>query len=703
MEVKRDILWRVYLSYLLVIVACVAIFGKAIYIQQVQGSHWRSMSDSLHQHIDSIEAERGTIFSEDGQMLSTSIPQFDLYIDFRVEYLHEKSGVHFRNNIDSLSFFLADLFKDQSEESYKKILKQAYRDNEAYFELHKKTTYREYEQLRLFPLFKEGRYKSGLIVNERNVRLNPYGILAFRTVGLDRESAKVGLEKTYDSILKGREGKQWVRTIAGGVKVPITDDYIIEPETGKDIVSTIDVFIQEIAENALMKMMEKNEAEHGCAIVMETKTGKIKAIANLGRQGNGSYSEDLNYAITTRSEPGSTFKLATLMALLEDKKVTLNDIVDLEGGTWKVGGLTVYDSEQSGHRGVTVKQAFELSSNVGMAKLANNAYGSHPSQFIHALSRMHMDSISGVDLVGEAHPDIFKPNEKRWVPTALPWMAFGYNLQVTPLQTLTLYNAVANHGKMLRPYLISSIKEEGVLLRNMEPTVIREKVCSDQTLKMLQSCLEGVCTDGTAKELFKNSLYPVAGKTGTALIANGKMHYTEKIFQSSFAGYFPADNPQYTCIVVIKNKPHAKVYYGAAVAGPVFKEIADRLYSTYVKGNNSPVLKQLKNDSALLQYAGYKKDISRVLATLKMNMSDSSNNSSWTNIYGDQKNMIAYSKKVEDNTMPELKGMGLKDAVYICENMGLRLNVRGKGKVGTQSIVAGQTINKGQIVQLELN
>lgn len=703
MEVKRDILWRVYLSYLLVIVACVAIFRKAIYIQQVQGAHWRSMSDSLHQHIDSIEAERGTIFSEDGQMLSTSIPQFDLFIDFRVDYLHEKSGVHFRDQVDSLSYYLSNLFKDQSQDAYKRMLRQAYRDKEPYFELHKKTSYREYEQLRNFPLFKEGRYKSGLIVNERNIRLNPYGILAFRTIGLDRESSKVGLEKTYDSILKGREGKQWVRTIAGGVKVPITDDYIIEPETGKDIVSTIDVFIQEIAENALMKMMVKNDAEHGCAIVMETQTGKIKAIANLGIQQNGTYSEDLNYAITTRSEPGSTFKLATLMALLEDKKTSLNDIVDLEGGTWKVAGLTVYDSEQSGHRGVTVKQAFELSSNVGMAKLVSNAYAAHPAQFIHDISRMHMDSITGVDIVGEARPDIFKPTEKRWGPTALPWMAFGYNLQVTPLQTLALYNAVANKGKMMRPYLVSAIREEGVPIKNIEPKVVREKICSDQTLKMLQSCLEGVCTDGTAKDLFKNNLFPVAGKTGTALVANGKMGYTEKIYQSSFAGYFPADNPQYTCVVVIKNKPHAKNYFGAAVAGPVFKEISERLYSTYVKGNNSPALKQLKADSAMLQYAGYKKDISKVLAALKMNLRDSSNNASWTNLYGNQENVVAYSKKIEDATMPELKGMGLKDAVYICENMGLRLMVKGAGKVGAQSIVAGQPINKGQIVQLELN
>jgi cell division protein FtsI (penicillin-binding protein 3) len=683
-------------------VACIAIFGKAIYIQQVQGSHWRSMSDSLHQHIDSIEAERGTIFSEDGQMLSTSIPQFDLFIDFRVEYLHEKSGVHFREHVDSLSYYLADLFKDQSQDSYKKMLRQAYRDNEAYFELHKKTTYREYEQLRNFPLFKEGRYKSGLIVNERNIRLNPYGILAFRTVGLDRESSKVGLEKTYDSILKGREGKQWVRTIAGGVKVPITDDYIIEPETGKDIVSTIDVFIQEIAENALMKMMEKNDAEHGCALVMETKTGKIKAIANLGRKSTGGYWEDFNYAISP-TEPGSTFKLATLMALLEDKKITLNDMVDLEGGIWKVAGQTVYDSEQSGHRGVTVKQAFELSSNVGMAKLATNAYAARPSQFINDLIKMRMDTLTGIDLTGEVHSIIYKPGHKMWGPTTLPWMAFGYNLQVSPLQTLSLYNAVANQGRMMRPYLISSIREEGVLLKNMEPFVVREKVCSDQTLKMLQSCLEGVCTDGTAKNLFKNNLFPVAGKTGTALVANGNKGYGDKIYQSSFAGYFPADNPQYTCVVVIKNKPHAKVFYGADVAGPVFKEISERLYSTYVKGNNSPALKQLKADSAILQYSGYKKDIARVLTTLKMNMRDSSNNGSWASIYGLPKNMVAYSKSVDDKTMPELKGLGLKDAVYICENMGLRLNVRGTGKVGAQSIVAGQTINKGQLVQLELN
>jgi cell division protein FtsI (penicillin-binding protein 3) len=338
-----------------------------------------------------------------------------------------------------------------------------------------------------------------------------------------------------------------------------------------------------------------------------------------------------------------------------------------------------------------------------MAKLATNAYTNHPSQFINDLIKMRMDTVTGIDLVGEGKPTIYKPGHRMWGPTTLPWMAFGYNLSVSPLQTLALYNAVANQGKMMRPYLVSSIKEEGLLLKNIEPVVVNEKICSEQTLKMLQSCLEGVCIEGTAKELFKGNLFPVAGKTGTALVANGNKGYSDKIYQSSFAGYFPADNPQYTCVVVIKNKPHAAVFYGAAVAGPVFKEIAERLYSTYVKGNKSGLLIPGKVDSSMVQYSGYRKDITRVMQTLKMQMSDSSNNASWTNVYGDQKSLIATSKTFDDKTMPELKGMGLKDAVYICENMGLKLNVKGKGKVGLQSIVAGQMIVKGQLVELELN
>lgn len=702
MDVKRDILWRVYLSYILVVLACVAIFGKAIYIQQVQGTHWRSMSDSLHQKLDEIEAERGTIYSEDGQMLSTSIPQFDIYIDFRVDALREKNGQRFRENLDSLSESLADLFKDMSAGEYKALLQEGYRNEEGYFPLKKKISFREYEALRRFPLFKLGRYKSGMIANEKTIRLNPYQMLAFRTIGLARDSNKVGLEMTYDSILKGRNGKQFVRKIAGGVSVPVDDTYEIEPETGKDIVSTIDVFIQDITENALMKMMIKNEAQNGCAIVMEVKTGKIKAIANLGKRSDGTYWEDFNYAISP-TEPGSTFKLATMLALLEDKKVSLNQMITLEHGAWKIAGQTVYDSEVHKENDVTVQHAFELSSNVAMAKMAAMHYSDNPNQFIKHLKKMRMDTVSGVDLRGERKPVIYKPGGRFWGPTTLPWMAFGYNLSVSPLQTTVLYNAIANNGRMMKPYLVSAVKEEGILLKQFEPVVTDEAVCSQQTLQQLKACLEGVCTAGTATALFKNAAYKVAGKTGTALVADGNRGYADKIYQSSFAGYFPAENPQYTCVVIIKNKAHAPVYYGAAVAGPVFKEIADRLYSTYIRQTNMASIEK-KKDSSVFSFAGNKRDIAFVNSKLRLPFIDSTTRlDEWTEMKGKDAVVTLNKKTVGKNTMPELKGMGLKDVVYLCENMGLKVNARGKGKVAEQSIPPGQVVVKGQLISVALD
>ena len=685
------------------VLACLAIFGKAVYIQQVQGTHWRSMSDSLHQKLDEIEAERGTIYSEDGQMLSTSIPQFDIYIDFRVTSLHEKNGKRFRENIDSLSECLSILFKDQSAGEYKSLLQQAYKDEDGYFLLKKKISFREYEQLRNFPLFKLGRYKSGLIANEKTVRLNPYQMLAFRTIGLARDMNKVGLENKYDSLLMGRNGKQYVRKIAGGVGVPVDDTYEIEPENGKDIVTTLDVFIQDIAENALMKMMIKNEAEHGCVLVMEVKTGKIKAIANLGKRAVGSYFEDLNYALQP-SEPGSTFKLATMMALLEDKKVSLNQMVNLEGGVWHTAGQTVYDSEKHGRTDVTIKQAFELSSNVGMAKLATQYYSDNPSQYIKALEKMRMDRVTGIDLTGEGSPVIHKPGSKIWGPTTLPWMAFGYNLAISPLQTLMLYNSIANNGKMMQPYLLHAIKEEGVLIRESNPKVLEENVCSSLTIQQLKECLEGVCIEGTAKELFKNSAFKVAGKTGTALVANNNRGYADKIYQSSFAGYFPADNPQYTCVVVIKNKAHAPVFYGAAVAGPVFKEIADRLFNTYIMKSNQREILVMKKDSSAFNFSGNKREIYYINRKLKLPYSDSTNRTAeWTDMTGKDASVVLSKKEFQLHTMPMLKGMGLKDVVYICEKMGLKVNVKGRGKVFIQSIIAGEPIARGQLINIELN
>jgi cell division protein FtsI (penicillin-binding protein 3) len=703
-DVKKDILWRVYLSYILVVVVCVVIFGKAVYIQQVQGKTWRGLSDSLHLRLDEIEAERGTIYSEDGQMLSTSIPQFDIYIDFRVDALREKNGILFRTHIDSLSQSLAGLFKDQSAGAYKAMLQQAYQKEEGYFPLRKKISFREYEELRKFPLFRLGRYKSGMIANEKTIRLNPYQMLAFRTIGLARDSNKVGLEMTYDSVLSGRNGKRMVRTIAGGVSVPVDDTYEIEPEMGKDIVSTVDVFIQDVAEKALMKMMIQNEAQTGCVIVMETKTGKIKAIANLGKTSDGNYWENYNYAISA-TEPGSTFKLVTMLSLLEDKKISLNQLVDVQHGVWQTAGQTVRDDDDTRDKTtITVKQAFEISSNVGMAKIATMGYAASPQQYMARLKKLRMDTLTGIDLVGEKRPVIIRPGSKFWGPTTLPWMAFGYNVQVTPLQTITLYNAIANNGAMMRPYLVSALQDEGQMIRTFDPHVIDEKIVSDQTLRQIKECLEGVCTEGTARKVFVNSPYKVAGKTGTALVANGNRGYADRIFQSSFVGYFPADAPQYTIAVIIVNKPHAINHFGSSVSGPVFKEIADRLYSTYIRKENTSIANVKKADSSTYRYTGNKQDLALLSAKLALRYTDSTmRGDEWIDMNG-RDAAIGWSKRaVTDNMMPQLKGMGLKDAVYLCESMGLKITAKGKGKVTDQSIIAGQPIAKGQLVNVALN
>jgi cell division protein FtsI (penicillin-binding protein 3) len=706
MDVKRDILWRVYLSYILVVVVCLFILGKAFYIQQVQGTYWRGLSDSLHQRIVEIPADRGTIYSEDGQMLSTNVPQFDIYIDFRVEPLHEKGGKSFRENIDSLSIALADLFKDQSASDYKEGLTKAFETKEPNYELKKKVNYKQYLQMAKFPLFRLGRYKSGFIAQEKNIRLNPYQNMAYRTIGLARDQNKVGLELSYDTVLNGRNGKQLVRAIAGGVTVPVQEgEFEIEPETGKDIVSTLDVYIQEVTTNALMKMMIGNEAQHGVAMVMEVKTGKIKAIANLGKIRDGLYAEDLNYAITP-SEPGSTFKLVTLMQALEDGKVTLNSPVNLEGGAWKVAGQTVWDSEKHGKHEATVLEAFEESSNVGMAKIAIQHYSNNIASYYKHLTRLRLDSFSGIDLVGERRAQITKPGDKLYGPTTLPWMAFGYNIAIVPIQTLMIYNMVANNGVMMRPYLVNRIQEEGRVIKSIDPKVYNAQVYSPATIKAAKIALEGVCINGTGKSLFKNSPYKVAGKTGTAKVANGNKGYKDNIYQSSFAGYFPADNPQYTIVVNIKNKPNAHPYYGAAVAGPVFKEIADRLYVTYIQNKMDQAPSFNLKDSQLFNYTVAKTSLKAIAKQLSLPYQDSTpNNAQWAKVQGVGRTVKAGQEMqfVSDSTMPNISGMNLKDALWLCEKKGLIVKCSGKGKVVRQSILQGQYIQRGQQILIELN
>lgn len=709
MEVRRDILWRVYVSFLGMVVLSLLILGKAFYIQRFQGSYWRSMSDSLHQRIVELDADRGTIYSEDGQMLSTSLPQFDIYMDFQADGLRNKNGKIFRDNVDSFSFALAKYFQDKTAAQYKKDLQDGYKKKNRYYLLKKKLSFEEYKAFREFPLVKLGRNRSGVIVEESSKRLSPFGLLANRTIGLSREhiasngqsrKMNVGLEKTYDSLLTGEKGQRLVRYVAGGA-IPV-EGYQVEPENGKDVFTTLDVNIQDIAETALLKMMDSSGSEYGTCIVMETKTGKIKAIANLGRQANGKYWEDDNYALRV-TEPGSTIKLVTLLSILEKKTSTLNDLVEVgSAGRMVVGPRNINDAERAPKPVLTVKECFAHSSNVGMGKLAYKAFAQNPKEFKEYMHRFHMDVRSPIDLSNVPKPQLASFEKNAGGVMNMITMSFGYAVQVSPLHTLTLYNAVANDGVMMKPYLVNSISQNGVVIKSFEPTILEKDLCRPDVIKAAQESMEAVITEGTGRPAFKDMPFMVAGKTGTAHVADGNIKYNDMVYQASFVGYFPANDPQYSCIVVIRTKPHAAIHYGGQLAGPVFREVATKLYAMYVD-KKVPVLYAVRKDSSAYFYAGNTSDIKTVYSALKIPFADSAVQGEWGNVYPINYQPVVKAGKINNKVMPNVRGMGLRDALYLLEKMGMKVTVKGKGKVVNQSVSPGSALAKGAVVVLELS
>jgi len=709
LEVKRDILWRVYLSFLGITAVSGLILARAFYIQRFQGNYWRSMSDSLHQRIEPLEADRGTIYSEDGQMLSTSIPTFDIYMDTEADGLREKNGKRFKENIDSFSAAMANYFGDKSSADYKRDLQEAYRKKDRYFPLQKKLSFEDYKTFRDFPLARLGRNKSGVIVEVNSKRLTPFQLLANRTVGLSRDymassgkvkKMNVGLEKSYDSFLTGQSGQRLVRFIAGGVAVPV-EGYKVEPENGKDIVTTLDVNIQDIAESALMNMMTQSESQYGTAIVMETKTGKLKAIANLGRQKDGSYWEDDNYALRV-TEPGSTIKLLTLLSVLEKGSSRLSDLVEVgSAGQMQVGPRIVNDAERAPKPVLTVEECFAHSSNVGMSKLAYKAFGSNPREFKDYIHRFHLDMPSGIDLKDVPKPRMASLDNKHGGLMNMITMSFGYAIQLSPLHTLTLYNAIANDGKMVKPYLVNSIQMDGKVMEQFQPSILAERICKPEVVSAAKECMRSVVQIGTGKPAFENMPFAVAGKTGTAHVADGRIKYDDGVYQATFVGYFPAEQPQYTCIVVVRTKPHAFLHYGGQVAAPVFREIATKLYAMYVE-EKSATNYAITKDSSTYFYAGYTKDVKDVFSTLSVTYRDSAMQNSWARVYAQDAIPVVKGTAVATKTMPNVKGMGLRDALYLLENMGVKVVVRGKGKIINQSIPAGTPLTKGYTVLVEL-
>ena len=698
MGIKKDFLWRIYLTFGFILLFGIAILFQAFKIQVVEGEHWRSLADSLTTAYYPIKADRGNIYSEDGSLMATLLPFFEVRMDVNADAL--KDDV-FYENIDSLALCLANFYKDKPKEAYKSYLVDARKLGKRYLLIRRKVSYIELQEMKTWPLFNKGRYKGGLITIRKNKRVNPFQILAHRTIGYVREGLEpVGLEGRYDEYLSGVEGRRLMQRIAGGVLIPINDDEEIESQNGKDLITTIDIDLQDVAETALMKTMVANDAKYGCVIVMEVKTGKVKAIANLDKNKDGVYWERYNYAVGTKSEPGSTFKLASMIALLEDGKISIDDSVDLENGRKAYYDKVMKDSEHHTHRKVSVKRAFEISSNVGISKLVNKAYGQNPEDFIDAIKSMHLDEITGIEIDGEALPYIKEPNQKNWSGVSLPWMSVGYGVQLSPLQILTLYNAIANNGKIVKPYLVNVIKDYDEVIYEKVPNVSKKPICSEKTLHAVQSLLEGVVENGTARGI-KSTNYKIAGKTGTAKIADKKSGY-KRIYQASFAGYFPADKPKYSCIVLV-DEPSKGRYYGSSVAAPVFKEIADKVFA-----NSTNMYKAVNDEDAFykdeIPYAksGSVEDIRSIYNQLGVSNS-TEGDIEWAYCAKKDYSMNLMPKDIKDGIVPNVRGMGLRDAVYLLESKGLVVKVTGVGRVRKQSVPGGSRIEKGSIIQIELS
>lgn len=709
-SIKKEIVQRFTRIYIVVIVIAIAIFLRILYLQFIDNERWVNKSKTMAYKDMTIESSRGDICAVDGRVLASSVPFYEIRMDLKSKAL--KAEV-FENNLDSLATCLANLFTDTTKKDYMtkaqyiQDLRSARTRGEGYHLIKRKVSFGELKQMKKFPIFNRGRFKGGFIVIQENIRNKPFKNLAARTIGrlakADEKAVIVGIEGAYNQYLKGSNGLKLAQRLSGNVWMPVETDNELEPQDGNDVISTIDINIQDVTHNALLKCMRKHKAHHGTAIVMEVETGEIRAISNLGDTAN--YHEYYNFGVAESVAPGSTFKLASVMALLEDGAADLLDSVDTEDGTCTFFDFTIRDSHKGGYGVVTLQEAFELSSNVGIAKVVNRCYKDHPERFIERLYSFNLNNKNEVDLLGEGTPKIKYPGEGLWSNVSLPQMSIGYELRMTPLQVLTFYNAIANNGKMVKPIFVTAIRDRSSIIKKFSPVVLKASICSDETIDKVKRILEGVVERGTAKNI-KNDNYKIAGKTGTAKIYDiNKKAYVNR-YRASFVGYFPADRPKYSCIVVI-NKPIRGSYYGSAVAAPVFKEIADKIYATDLKVQE-PINKDDFNYNTIVDIpyskTGFKDDLDFALNYLgvpKQYYSDVK--SDWVFTQSKPTYVEYKNRNVSKSLVPLVIGMGARDALSVLENNGLSVKIIGRGKVTQQSIPAGTAINQGDEIVLTMS
>jgi cell division protein FtsI (penicillin-binding protein 3) len=699
---NKELMNRSYLVYFSMVLLSLAILGKALYIQVWEGEYWREKAENLTTVFRDIDAVRGNIYADDGSMLATSIPIYEVRMDMNADGLTDEV---FNENLDSLSIRLSELFQDRPAVEWKRELRAARVGGERYHLIKRRVKFHQMKAMRDFPIFRLGKFKGGVIVLQQNKREKPFRMLAARTIGYEREgTSPVGLEGAYQAQLGGVSGKRLMQKISGGLWMPINDENEIEPQDGYDIHTTINLNIQDVAENALLEQLQRHDAHHGCVILMEVETGEIKAIANLSKDEDGDYWEYYNYAIGESAEPGSTFKLASLVTALEDGYVALTDSVETGNGRAEFHGEVMRDSREGGYGKLSVKEAFAHSSNIGVMRIIEKYYSKEPEKFIKGLKRMHLAEPVGIEIAGEGMPLIKDPSDKSWSLITPLWTSIGYEVKMTPLQILTFYNAIANDGEMVKPKFVKKITDKSSVIEELPTEVLVERICSEKTAKEARKLLEAVVNEGTATNL-KNNNYEIAGKTGTARIANSNEGYGKKItYQASFAGYFPADNPKYSCIVVV-NAPNRSSYYASHVAGPIFEEIADKVYATSI--NIHEELKRQEDITALtyipVSKNGMQQDLFTVFDGLNIPIESSNPDNKWVITQTGESKVKMDRRSITENLVPNVRGMSAQDAVFILENAGLIVSIRGRGAIKEQSIEPGERITKGQRITIQLS
>ena len=711
---RTDTLLKTYLVYILVMVFGIAIIAKIIMVQTKDNSDLLERAEEREYRVRTLEASRGNIFSADGQLMATSIPLYDVFFDYKAV-----DSAFFAQNIDSLCGQMANLFPKRNAAQWKAFFAEGKAKRNRHYKIALNITQTELRQMQQFVIFNRGLYKGGIITEKKIRRDHPYKELASLMLGMANEEKGYyfGLEGAYNDYLKGQNGQQLVRRIHHGDWIPVNSEQDVDAKNGDDVYTSFDIKLQDIVESALNNTLTINKAEQGCAILMDVETGYVRALANLRlNHETGKYEESYNVALAERYEPGSVFKIASMVVLLNHKEDTkLTDLVNIGTGPIKFSNRVMKDDHSFAKGGIcTVQEVIEQSSNKGTAVLITKNFAAHPEKYVDGLYALGLNKKIGTGIVGEAQPVIKHPNDKTkdgrklWSNVSLPWMSIGYEVNVTPMQLLMLYNAIANGGRMMKPQFVTEIRRGNQVIEQYDPVVLNEHIASPESIKKLQTMLEGVAIRGTAKRQFADCVVGVAGKTGTAQYYDRVMGYAyhepgigRKLYNTTFVGYFPTDKPRYSCIVMVSRARGAK-WAAGGVSAPGFREIAEKVYAMRIgtQEDDSIIMKTESQMGPVL--TRHEKEAS-YLNSIDKNFNDFAINSDWVTVERNEDGKISIREaKLSNNRVPNVIGMDITDAVYLLDNMGLKTEFTGQGTVKEQSLHPGDSVRPNSVIHLKL-